>query len=293
MSNASSQPSAEIRIGKARLDIGFGEQQELRHRVKDLVEELVDNPMAKPDRPRTILKGIRLRPRQGNQPGSYLSIEATEPKKGRPTAAIGVTDKSKSSGHDVVGYYYRHELDIWEEWRPGLTEPSRMVSGNALVDFLDSQLPTSALEGLIDTKPDGMTIVHMLASHLHRSASVRTSNEIYSAERVAIGGEDYTSSINTELNIRGVNGRTIHSLAVAAKIQTDYGLIGKTYRFDTVYNGEGAPKTSDGRVEISGFDSAPQVRLDAFAQRDQVRNHPLDSLNAGVDRLREAYKFPE
>lgn len=277
--------------GSARLEIDFGEQAELVHSISKLSEELQQSPTVIPTRDKSTLRGVTLRKPSQRQPGAYLSIETTEHVSKQPQAVVVVTDKSRAVANSAVAYHYRSGLEVWEEWRPTQTAPDRIYDNTTMIGILDDQMPTDVLGGLQDHVPTGIEIVHMLVSHLNTMARTRTRDTTYSSSRILLGGDDFATTVDSELRTRQHNGRVQRRLAITAAYLTDMGALEKTYSYETTHTPSGLSAT-DGRVTISTIDEIPRARLDSFAARDQYNHHPVDSLDHAIEQLREEYGLP-
>lgn len=288
MNTIGSAPRTEQHSRSRRLEIDFGEQQELAHRVKKLSDDLGESPSAKPDWKDISLRGVGLRvePRRGKAQ-SFMSLDIVEQLNGLPSATIRITDALPKRN---ATYSLQPDFDAWEEWQAGMTTPSRIVDNGDLINILDGQLPVEhVFDTLADRTPTGLEIAHMLADNVKKSARTRIQKKRYSTAKIVVGGADYIGGVETRLNIQVVNGRTRHGLFVAATQLTGLGMIEKQYGYEALFNSR-TLQEAGGMVGFSSDESISAGRLDAFAQRDQHRNYPVDSLNQGIDRLRQSYK---
>jgi len=289
MNTIGSAPHTEQHSSSVRLEIDFGEQRELAHQLKKLGDDLKEQPLAIPDRNNVSLRGVGLRVNaQRGKAQSYMSLDIAEQINRRPSATIRITDPTPQRS---AAYGFLPEFDVWEEWRAGMTEPARMVSNTDLIELLDGQLPIERVfEPLSDKIPTGLEVAHILADNIKKSARTRTQKRQYSDTQVIIGAPDYMGGVETNFTVNVVNGRTRHSLFVAASQLTGIGTIEKQYGYEALFSTR-TLQDAGGMVRLSSVDDISPIRLDAFARRDQQRNYPIDSLSKGIDRLRKAYKI--
>lgn len=271
-----------------RLEIDFGEQQELAHRVKRLSEDLEESPLATPDRESISLRGVGLRvetPR--GKPQSYMSLDILEQLNGPASATIRISDGTPKTD---ASYNLLPDFDSWEEWQAGMTSPSRVIDNGDLINLLDGQVPVeNVFDALADRIPSGLEVAHMLAHAVKKSARTRTRKKQYSTAEVILGGNDYMGGVETVFSTRQVNGRTRYGLFVAAAHLTSFGMVEKQYSYEALFSTR-TLQEAGGEVIFSAHDTIPAGRLDAFAQRDQHRNYPVDSLNQALSRIRKKYK---
>lgn len=277
---------AERQSSYRRLDIDFGEQRELAYNIKRLDRDLSESPMATPNLSDIALRGVNLRQSTNGKLKSNLSLDIVEQQQGSPSASITVTD---GETRESATYNLLPTINLWEEWHPGNSAPDRTITNSDFIVLLEPQLPKEhVFDQLMDRIPTGMEVAQMLALKLKHSARTRTDKRRYATTEIVPGGEDYVGGTETTLTTQEVNGRTRRNLFVAAVQFTDLGVIEKQYSYGTLFSSR-ALIEAGGTVSFSTTDKISRNRLDAFAQRDQYKNYPVDSLNQGIDRLREAY----
>lgn len=281
-------PQAERRSGYKSLDIDFGEQRELAYNIKRLDRDLSESPMAIPNLVEIALRGVNLRQSPQGKFKSNLSLDIVEQQQGSPSASVTVTD---GVTRESAMYNLLPTFNMWEEWHPGNSAPDNTITNSDFINLLEPQLPKEhVFDQLMDKIPTGLEVAHMLAYKLRPSAKTRAHKRRYATTKVVNDEKEYAGGVETTFTTQEVNGRTRRNLFIAASQFTNFGVIEKLYGYQTLFS-QRALIEAGGTVSFSTTDRISKHRLDAFAQRDQHRNYPVDSLNQGLKRLREAYEI--
>lgn len=272
------------------INLDVDQRLNLLHELRNLASELQENPFIEPAKSVTELKGVRLRPASKNGPVPQMGIKISSSDSEPSSASISLTG-DRQEGHEQRTYIHRPSLNVWEEWRPGMSEALTIMSNSGLVTTLESKLPEGALESILDGPSNGLEVAQLLASYLAKKARTHTQNLHYKAHGIQVGTPEFTR--DTDFVVDTNNKRVAHNLFVAASFNLDdYGHLRKIYRYETV-DEHGYLKSTYGTVSISAGTSVPKTRLNAFGLRDPIRNDPSYGIEIGVNDIRQAYNPTE
>lgn len=289
MNRLESLPSDATYTSSVPINLDTDQRLNLLHELRSLSSELQEDPFVKPARSITELKGIRLITPKKTDPASFMGLSITSSDH-EPTAAHISMKGGRSTEQEQRTYIHRPSFNVWEDWRPGSSEPLSILSNAALIATLEPQLPRGTLESMMDTSLEDIDVAQALASHLQKRARTHTEHTHYEAHGIEVGSAEHTR--DTDFIVATNNNRTNYNLFVAASFMLDdFGHVRKTYRYEAV-DTNGSLKSTYGSLTISAGSTVPTQRRNAFAQRDPIRNDPYSGILTGTRDIRAAYTTP-
>lgn len=286
MNTAETIPTEKVHTSSVPLDLGTDQRLNLVHELRGLSNELQENLFSTPATRKVNLKGISVRSQDVGGSRMYMELETIRPSTGPSASSISLSG-NRPMRIEQRSYIHRPSFDVWEEWRPGASEPRSLISSRGLISLLEPLLPEETFEPIADTDPSGAEVASLLADYLKKKARTRTETTHYKAHNVLVGLPDFTR--DTDFVVRNVNERVTRGLYIAASfLLDDYGHLRKAYSFETSDN-HGNLKSANGSLRVSATEAVPKARLDAFAQRDQIRNDPSLGLTLGIADIRRAH----
>ena len=280
-------PNEAMHTISVPISLDIDQRLNLLHELRSLSAELQENPFIEPEKSVTELKGIRLESPIKPNPAPHMSLKITSSDSAPPAASISITG-DRTEGQEDRSFIHRPMFNIWEDWRPGLSEPHAFLSNSSLIATLEPRLPAGALESMMDTPAtNGIEVAHLLASFLAKKARTRTHYLHYKAHNVPVGDGEFSRDTDYIIDVK--NQRVAHNLFVAASFDlNDFGHLRKTYRYEAI-DEHGSLKSTYGTLNVSGGANIPKGRLHAFGLRDPLRNDPALAIDLGVNDIRQAY----
>jgi len=287
MNRLESMPSEARYTSSVPISLDTDQRLNLLHELRSLSDELQEDPFVRPAKATTELKGIQLRAQTENAPASYMGLSINSADNEPVSASISLTGNRLAEKEHRL-YVHRPAFNVWEDWRPGASEPHSIVDNAALLTTLEPLLPIRSLESMMDTSVDDIDVAQVLASHLQKKARTHTERAHYLAHGIEVGSAENTR--DTDFIVATNNNRTNYNLFVAASFMLDgFGDIRKTYQYEAV-DVNGSLKSTSGSLSVSAGSIVPTPRRNAFAHRDLIRNDPSYAIVTGTKDIRAAYK---
>lgn len=291
MSRLESMPSEVKHTTSAPVSLDIDQRLNLLHELRDLSNELQEDPFVTPYQLTTELTGVRLRAESKDTPPSYLSLTTTESAHKLPSAQISLTG-SKAENKEQRTYIHRPSLSVWEELRPGMDEPYRMLGNSSLIAALEPRLPLGTVESIMDSSLGDVDIIQVLAAHLQQKARTSKTKTHYRAHDIDVGS--LANSIDmpkftrdTDFIIASNNARTSYNLFIAASfLLDDFGEVRKTCHYEAA-DKSGYLESVSGGLSIATDATIPASRRNAFVQYDRSRD--AASYTIGINDIRAAY----
>ena len=293
MSRLESMPSEIKHTTSAPVSLDIDQRLNLLHELRDLSNELQEDPFVNPYQLTTELSGVRLRSDNKNTPASYLSLTTTESADKPPFTQISLTG-NKAENKEQRTYIHRPSLRVWEELRPGMDEPFRILGNSALITALEPRLPAGTVESIMDSSLEDVNIAQVLATHLQEKARINKTKTHYRAHGIEVGTLAHSLDIETPIFTRDTdfiiatnNARTSYNLFIAASfLLDDFGEIRKTCHYEAA-DKNGYLESVSGGLSIATDATTPASRRNAFVQYDRARD--TASYTIGVNDIRAAY----
>lgn len=291
MSIVESSPVEPRREVRAPLNgLGSVQRSNLHAEMRSLSTELEEGLFVVPFRRTVELKGINLRSLDRSKSNLFASLQMTETLGESFNAKVTLETRTRGR-RDQHTYLHRPSFEAWEEWSPGATENTQLLTNASFVGVLEPILPAGMLESVMDRAPKGTEIAQLLAGHLKSRARTTTERTHFKTSGVEVGGPEYVR--DTDFVVEKINARTIRSLFVAASLDLlDYGDIRKVYEFTTIEN-SGILRSANGLLRLYSDSTVPTEPLNAFVTRDQADSDAAHGLHLGINDIRKKYSYPE
>jgi len=276
-------PISELVKSSHELELNYHDQLHLATEIKRTATQLDDIPFLIPTQKNILLNKIPIKGLKGDlNRDNTLSVFLSETNEDKKAAGFKITER----GQPAIKFELSPAGDMWEEWRPGETEPTHNIENSSLLSLLASRLKDDHFlsEMLDQTHIDAMAMTHLFADQLKRSARQR---EITTRYQPTITPTEDEPTFETLLATKETNRQTIHRFAIASIYNVGNARIEKQYSYTSTKSGSSVRGT--GVVSLESRDGVPQSRLDYYTATDQEQNYPLDTLHFGLAALRRQY----